>query len=474
MLGGNLMYKGKKFIVAAIIGVMIVATGGVYVYGEDIVFAAKMSKAESDCKAKVDHITYSLKKNYLGLKNVGQWQQYIKEARVLANKLNKSIRGKYIDQINKAEALVNAAARVNKVEQSMSINPHTIKNTVTWDQYIRLAKTDLSKVNKTIFSKQISQLNDRIIERETAIDFIKTGITSQQITIGEFVEPVKAELIKPKVMNKDTKIVVMVGDSGPTDRNGGLGINSPYRDIGEGLAKKGIASLRFDKRAFSYGDKFSMEYDYNFSINEDYKHDYDNVIYHVFNMKNIDISNIYVIGFGQGGNVIPYLNRYNSRAKGYIFMGTNQSPTEESVARKIRGLISTSTKLTQSEKNQMIKITNEELKCINNLTESSPNDFYLEQSTKYWVIDKWCRLNTSVKSINKPMMFLHGENDVIVPVGEINKFKEELLNKENVTFKTYKGLTSEFITGPKNFDSYNIKGRVSQSVIDDIANFINK
>ncbi|MEG2339054.1 MAG: hypothetical protein RSB66_08245, partial [Clostridium sp.] len=111
------MYKGKGFI-AFIVAIIMVASGVITAAeSESIVYAAKMSRAEAACKAKVDKITSSLKSNYLGLKNVGQWQQYIKEARALAGKLSKSIRVKYVNQIDKAEALVNAAARVNKVEQ---------------------------------------------------------------------------------------------------------------------------------------------------------------------------------------------------------------------------------------------------------------------------------------------------------------------------------------------------------------------
>lgn len=42
--------------------------------------------------------------------------------------------------------------------------------------------------------------------------------------------------------------VVIVHGSGPTDRDGTLAANEPYRDLAEGLASRGVSVLRYDKR----------------------------------------------------------------------------------------------------------------------------------------------------------------------------------------------------------------------------------
>ncbi|HRP07471.1 MAG TPA: hypothetical protein PLL69_03195, partial [Gemmatimonadales bacterium] len=43
--------------------------------------------------------------------------------------------------------------------------------------------------------------------------------------------------------------VVIVHGSGPVDRDLTIGPNKPYRDIARGLAERGIAVLRYDKRS---------------------------------------------------------------------------------------------------------------------------------------------------------------------------------------------------------------------------------
>lgn len=47
-------------------------------------------------------------------------------------------------------------------------------------------------------------------------------------------------------------MVVMVHGSGPLDRDESIGPNHPFRDIALGLARRGVASLRYDKRTYAY------------------------------------------------------------------------------------------------------------------------------------------------------------------------------------------------------------------------------
>ena len=61
--------------------------------------------------------------------------------------------------------------------------------------------------------------------------------------------PLKGTLLTPN--SKPNTVVLIVPGSGPTDRDGNnpLGVNaSPYRLLAEGLAAKGLATLRIDKR----------------------------------------------------------------------------------------------------------------------------------------------------------------------------------------------------------------------------------
>ncbi len=53
--------------------------------------------------------------------------------------------------------------------------------------------------------------------------------------------------------------VVLVHGSGPGDRDATVGPNKPFRDLAWGLADRGIAVLRYEKRTRQYGGKMAGE-----------------------------------------------------------------------------------------------------------------------------------------------------------------------------------------------------------------------
>ncbi len=53
--------------------------------------------------------------------------------------------------------------------------------------------------------------------------------------------------------------MILVHGSGPNDRDETLGPNTPFRDLAHGLASRGIAVLRYDKRTFALKQKLMNE-----------------------------------------------------------------------------------------------------------------------------------------------------------------------------------------------------------------------
>lgn len=56
-------------------------------------------------------------------------------------------------------------------------------------------------------------------------------------------------------------VVVLVAGSGPHDGDETIGPNKPFRDIAQGLAAEGIASLRYDKRTLAYAAQMAARSD---------------------------------------------------------------------------------------------------------------------------------------------------------------------------------------------------------------------
>jgi uncharacterized protein len=82
----------------------------------------------------------------------------------------------------------------------------------------------------------------------------------------------------------------------------------------------------------------------------------------------------------------------------------------------------------------------------------------------------------AAKSLKQPMLFLQGERDYQVSLKDLNLWKTGLSSKKNVSFITYPDLNHLFITGKGKSISteYNNPGKVSNSVIIDISNWIKR
>lgn len=179
------MVKFKKKAIAILLTstMLIGAINEVVLTTKDMKLVYAETKALSDAKAKISHLTKSIKGNYLGLKNQATWQLYIAEARKLIKKIpnsEKAQKDALTTEINRDEALVNALSRINHVEKSTTSkekggygNYLGIKNTKTWNDYLRLAKIDLEKVDQNIFKNQYDELMDRMKTIEILIKGIE-------------------------------------------------------------------------------------------------------------------------------------------------------------------------------------------------------------------------------------------------------------------------------------------------------------
>ncbi|KMT22893.1 S8 family serine peptidase [Clostridium cylindrosporum] len=195
-----------------------------------LVHAAE-SDALKNAKAKVSHLTKSLKTNYLGIKNQAAWQSYIAQARELIKKIPSYERAQkeaLTIEVDKDEALVNGLARINHVEKS--IQPKSeggygnylgIKNAEAWNEYLRLAKIDLDKVDKSIFKKQY----DELIARMNKVALVVTDIEDKFKVEYDRVVNLYNEAKATRDLNKALDALKAAEELGTCDRSDQLEID---------------------------------------------------------------------------------------------------------------------------------------------------------------------------------------------------------------------------------------------------------
>ena len=271
-------------------------------------------------------------------------------------------------------------------------------------------------------------------------------------------------------------VVVLVHGSGSSDRDETIANLKPFRDLAEGLAEKGIAVYRFDKRSYVYGTRL-ME-DRTLTLEDESIEDAVNAVQLVAEQEKIDPGRIFVLGHSLGGNAIPAIARELEqtpvKAYGFIMMAASPRSMDELMREQYDYLYSLMPEVTeqqQAEKDEVFA----ELDKLQDMDALTEEDTVLGIYSSYW---KWLAqydILEAAGEIARPCLLLQGEEDYQVTMEDFGIWKEMFGEKDNWQMISYPGLTHTFTPGQKTEGAavYSRDASVDQQVIEDIAAFVN-
>lgn len=145
-------------------------------------------------------------------------------------------------------------------------------------------------------------------------------IVCQNQTISSGLYQVDSEITFPKTGN-DLPAVVIVPGSGSTDMDGTVGMQKPYKNLAYQLAKRGVASIRFNKVTYQHAKKLESATD--FTVNDEYFYAIHSCVEVLRQSERINDGKIFLLGHSLGAQMIAeYLKNDNSFAGGIIMAGT--------------------------------------------------------------------------------------------------------------------------------------------------------
>ena len=265
--------------------------------------------------------------------------------------------------------------------------------------------------------------------------------------------------------------VILLQGSGSSDRDETIGNLKPFRDIAEGLAEKGVAVYRFDKRSYTYGAEKQI------TLADEYLEDAVNAVQLVAGQERIDPDRIFVLGHSLGGNAVPAvareLKKAPAKACGFIMMAASPRPLDELMREQYDFLYSLMPEVTEDQQAEKDAVFAEldKLKDLDALTE---DDTVIGVYASYW---KWLAaydILQAAEEITEPVLLLQGEEDYQVTMEDYNMWKEAFGGRENWRMISYPGLTHVFMPGQKSEGSaaYAREGKVDAKVVMDIAAFV--
>lgn len=347
----------------------------------------------------------------------------------------------------------------SKVSIIENYNVQNLLITLVFDETAKLSGINLN------YTQEKAEITESELFREEEVI-----VTSEEhLPLGGF-------LTLPEGVDRPP-VVLLVQGSGPSDRNSAIYQNVPFQDIAHGLAEKGIASLRYDKRFFTYPEEVE-NLGFYVTLENEILEDVDTALEILQNDSRL--GDIYVLGHSLGGMLTPSIATENPVVKGIISMGGSPQPlyeisyaqNQEQEAFILENVTDQETLDTLAL--QMEQVEADILTLRGDFSELPPETLLIGLPVVYQQSVKENAGENFLDELEIPMLILQGGEDFQVsPTVDFALYQEILGERDNVTFKFYEGLNHLMMDSEiRDVSDYQEKKVVDPQVIEDIAEFI--
>ncbi|HHW90643.1 MAG TPA: prolyl oligopeptidase family serine peptidase [Clostridiales bacterium] len=354
-------------------------------------------------------------------------------------------------------------------DYSVLVNPGNI--TVDYefkssDEDVFICESEkITAINKGSAYLEITAIYEKqVLEKKVPI--IVNAYTTENINVvtGKYSLPGKLT-----VPDSETKVpaVVLIQGSGPLDMDSTINSIKLFKELAEGFARKGIASIRYDKRSFAYNQE--MRLNFSATVNEEYINDCLSAIALLKNDDRIDDNNVFIIGHSLGANFAPVILNLDDSIKGAILLAGAPVHLLDLLLDQVIE-INGQTVANQYEEEIMegrhiLEVTNER-KFYQYMGAYEP---YVVSYNKIDFVSE-----AQKAALSKKIFILQGGLDLQVYKKHFDLWKEYLGDNTNVDYEFYENLNHLFTDGqgetPSN--AYKTYKPISIEVIKDISSWI--
>jgi len=267
--------------------------------------------------------------------------------------------------------------------------------------------------------------------------------------------------------------VVLVHGSGPADRDASFGPNRPFRDIAWGLASRGIAVLRYDKRTLAHRARIQALT--TFTVQDETIDDALAAVKVLRATPGIRHDRIFVAGHSLGGMLAPRIGAADPTLGGLIVLAGAVRPLADSILFQTRYLAEVDGTVSEAERSQIAEAEAIVARVKTLKAGDPPLTGPLASGPVSYVIDlRGYDPPHAAKALALPMLVLQGERDYQVTMDDFAAWRAALGTRENVRFQSYPSLNHLLMagTGPSTPAEYRVEGHVDEAVVRDIAAWV--
>ncbi len=267
--------------------------------------------------------------------------------------------------------------------------------------------------------------------------------------------------------------VVLVHGSGAHDRDETIGPNKPFRDLAHGLAARGIAVLRYEKRNRQQPQRYA---DVAYTVDDETTADALAAVALLRTRTDVDPERVFVAGHSLGALVAPRIGARDPAIAGLILLAAPTLPLADTVVRQSRYLLQIEGKSAAEIDAAVAPIENQR-DAVRRIDATTPGETpsLLGLPAAYWRDLAGYDPVAVARTLAQPMLVLQGGRDYQVTLNDdFARWREAFPADPRVQLREYPNLGHAFMPGnePPGPRDYLVEGHVEPVVIDDIATWI--
>ncbi|MDQ0377215.1 alpha/beta hydrolase family protein [Amycolatopsis thermophila] len=251
--------------------------------------------------------------------------------------------------------------------------------------------------------------------------------------------------------------VVLLAGGGPVDRDETSGPNKPLKDLAWGLASRGVAVVRFDKRSGGV------------TMAEEYVPDSVAAV----RLVATESDRVFLVGHSMGGKAAPRVAASEPPVAGLVILAGDTQPMHEAAVRVARHLRSIG-----AVPAELVDAITRQAAAVSQLTPSAPaEDLLFGFPASYWLDLRDYDPVATAAAVDRPILILQGGRDYQVTVADdLARWRAGLADRDDVTIRVHEAADHLFFPGtqPSTPAQYAERQHVDAAVIDDIASWIQR
>ena len=290
----------------------------------------------------------------------------------------------------------------------------------------------------------------------------------RDLAVGSGALALPATLALPKGAGPFAAVVLVHG-SGPQDRDETIGANRPFLDLARGLAERGVAVLRYEKRTRAHPQAFAAG---DFTVDAETTDDAVAAVDALRAQPGIDPARVFVLGHSQGGMLAPRIAQRSGHVAGIVLLAAPARSLLDLLPEQNRYLLADGG--ISAEEQAFLDDLDRKIAAIRSDAAITAADTPLNLPPAYWRSFDRIDPVAEAQAAGVPMLLLQGGRDFQVIDTDWQRWRAAFAQDPRARFHHYPALNHLGIAGegPGSIAEYGRAGRVDTTLVADIAAWI--